>query len=378
MESAAPQTPVQALEALQNAYSRFLDALPEARRASLGEAIGFFLRSDGNPKLGSLVDAFAEELPVHVEALKTRLAACPAEEADRLATQALEGIAPCVVVIDELEKIFGGVDRESSSEVGSNLFSQFLQWMEKPQKKRMLIIATANRIDRLPSECKRKGRFDEIFSVNIPNRRECLAIVKVHLKKYEDVLEAAEGGTDAVIDELAEAFMRLAARKRRFVSGADIEGICRFLFTSLFSSYISSLERDPEGLRSAQAGGKPFQYPKAEVLAALETEIGRTRSFFDSNMAETAQYWLQTKELAFRSASEEGDDLFQSAGYLFAEDTYKFYVQSGESGKRQPVCGEPYAKNLEAMAANAAQSGDYDGALRATLAKYIYAQKPKN
>ncbi|MFQ9918038.1 MAG: hypothetical protein ACLRWQ_18255, partial [Flavonifractor plautii] len=60
------------------------------RRASLGEAIGFFLRSDGNPKLGSLVDAFAEELPVHVEALKTRLAACPAEEADRLATQALE------------------------------------------------------------------------------------------------------------------------------------------------------------------------------------------------------------------------------------------------------------------------------------------------
>lgn len=90
MESAAPQTPVQALEALQNAYSRFLDALLEARRASLGEAIGFFLRSDGNPKLGSLVDAFAEELPVHVEALKTRLAACPAEEADRLATQALE------------------------------------------------------------------------------------------------------------------------------------------------------------------------------------------------------------------------------------------------------------------------------------------------
>lgn len=44
MESAAPQTPVQALEALQNAYSRFLAALPEARRASLGEAIGFFLR----------------------------------------------------------------------------------------------------------------------------------------------------------------------------------------------------------------------------------------------------------------------------------------------------------------------------------------------
>lgn len=90
MESAAPQTPVQALEALQNAYSRFLDALPEARRASLGEAIGFFLHSDDNPKLGSLVDAFAEELPVHVEALKTQLAACPAEEADRLAAQALE------------------------------------------------------------------------------------------------------------------------------------------------------------------------------------------------------------------------------------------------------------------------------------------------
>ena len=87
---AVPQTPVQALEALQNAYSRFLDALPEARRASLGEAIGFFLHSDGNPKLGSLVDAFAEELPVHVEALKTQLAACPAEEADRLAAQALE------------------------------------------------------------------------------------------------------------------------------------------------------------------------------------------------------------------------------------------------------------------------------------------------
>lgn len=59
-------------------------------QGQLGEAIGFFLHSDGNPKLGSLVDAFAEELPVHVEALKTQLAACPAEEADRLAAQALE------------------------------------------------------------------------------------------------------------------------------------------------------------------------------------------------------------------------------------------------------------------------------------------------
>ena len=90
MESAAPQTPVQALEALQNAYSRFLDALPEARRASLGRPSASSSHSDGNPKLGSLVDAFAEELPVHVEALKTQLAACPAEEADRLAAQALE------------------------------------------------------------------------------------------------------------------------------------------------------------------------------------------------------------------------------------------------------------------------------------------------
>lgn len=78
MESAAPQTPVQALEALQNAYSRFLDALPEARRASLGEAIGFFLHMDGQ--------LFSEG--VHQTAQLG--IAVRAEEADRLATQALE------------------------------------------------------------------------------------------------------------------------------------------------------------------------------------------------------------------------------------------------------------------------------------------------
>ena len=92
MESAAPQTPVQALEALQNAYSRFLDALPEARRASLGEAIGFFLRSDGNPKLGSLVDAFAEELPAQALELML-LYPRPKDGATEFSLAAFEGFA---------------------------------------------------------------------------------------------------------------------------------------------------------------------------------------------------------------------------------------------------------------------------------------------
>lgn len=90
MNEVTPRTPAQALEALDAGYARFLEDLIQARKTSLNEAVEFFLRYQGNPRVGAVLDAFAEGLTAHVEELRGLLAACTAEEADGFAAQALE------------------------------------------------------------------------------------------------------------------------------------------------------------------------------------------------------------------------------------------------------------------------------------------------
>ena len=129
----------------------------------------------------------------------------------RRALQMAEAVSPCVLWVDEVEKAFAGIGNAaggSGSEVTSRLFGYFLTWMQEKAKP-VFVVTTANDISSLPPELLRKGRFDEVFNVDLPTEEEREAILNLHLRKR------GHGGTS--IGELAQ--------ETEGFSGADLEGV---------------------------------------------------------------------------------------------------------------------------------------------------------
>ena len=119
-----------------------------------------------------------------------------------------ESISPCVLWVDELEKAFVGMSGNNASEVSSRLLGYFLTWLQEKTAP-VFIIATANDITALPPELLRKGRFDEIFYVGFPTKKERKKIIEIHLTK------AKQDASQFDIEELA--------KECRDYAGADIE-----------------------------------------------------------------------------------------------------------------------------------------------------------
>lgn len=102
----------------------------------------------------------------------------------RNALKTAESISPVLLFIDELDKSFAGSAGSSDSDGGtsSRIFGSFLTWMQEKTSP-VFVMATANRVERLPGEFLRKGRFDEIFFVDLPNDEERQEIFRIHLSK---------------------------------------------------------------------------------------------------------------------------------------------------------------------------------------------------
>ena len=92
-----------------------------------------------------------------------------------------EAMSPCILWIDEIDKGFGG-DARSDGGTSQRVLASLLTWMAEKESA-VFVIATANAIDKLPAELLRKGRFDEIFFLDLPNSEERLSILDLHLKK---------------------------------------------------------------------------------------------------------------------------------------------------------------------------------------------------
>ncbi|WP_104639736.1 AAA family ATPase [Helicobacter bizzozeronii] len=135
------------------------------------------------------------------------------EENMRAALQLAEAISPCVLWIDEIEKAFSGMGaNEGAHEVSRRLFGHFLTWMEE-KSSMVFIVATANDITRFPPEFLRKGRFDELFFVDLPGAKEREQILKIHLQKRHQnpqnlnlasVAKACEGFSGADLENLVK------------------------------------------------------------------------------------------------------------------------------------------------------------------------------
>jgi AAA+ superfamily predicted ATPase len=93
-----------------------------------------------------------------------------------------EALAPCVLWIDEIDKAFAGIDGKGDGGTTSRVFGTFITWLAE-KKTPVFVVATANNIQSLPPEILRKGRFDEIFFVGLPNQEEREAIFNVHLSR---------------------------------------------------------------------------------------------------------------------------------------------------------------------------------------------------
>lgn len=100
----------------------------------------------------------------------------------REALRMAEAVAPCIMWIDEIEKGFAG--SSGGHETTLRVLGQFLTWMQE-KKESVFVIATANDVTALPAEFLRKGRFDEMFFVNVPNQKERKEIYQIHLRKYK-------------------------------------------------------------------------------------------------------------------------------------------------------------------------------------------------
>ena len=132
------------------------------------------------------------------------------EENMRKAIALAEAISPCVLWIDELEKAFAGVNG-TGNEVTVRLFGTFLTWMQEKTSS-TFVVATANDITKLPPELMRKGRFDEIFYVGLPNDEERRKIFEIHIRKRRK-------------NDLNSIDISYLASKTGGYSGADVEGV---------------------------------------------------------------------------------------------------------------------------------------------------------
>ncbi len=106
------------------------------------------------------------------------------EENVRMAIKTAESIAPSILWLDELEKGFAGMGQGGSTDGGTSqrVFGTFLTWLQEKTSP-VFVVATSNNISALPPELLRKGRFDEIFYIDLPNKSEREDIFKIHLDK---------------------------------------------------------------------------------------------------------------------------------------------------------------------------------------------------
>jgi SpoVK/Ycf46/Vps4 family AAA+-type ATPase len=168
----------------------------------------------------------------------------------RRAMQTAERIAPVILWIDELEKAFASGGSEDGG-VSQRVLGTFLSWMQD-RKGDVFIVATANDVSRLPAEFLRKGRFDEIFFVDLPNEEARHAIFEIHLRKRD------KDPATLPIDELVRATPEF--------SGAEIEQV---IVSGLYTAFAEKKAVDVSLLLAEIAATRPLAQVMAERITAL-------------------------------------------------------------------------------------------------------------
>jgi SpoVK/Ycf46/Vps4 family AAA+-type ATPase len=174
----------------------------------------------------------------------------------RNALKVAESISPMILFIDELDKAFAGGAGSADSDGGtsSRIFGTFLTWMQE-KKSPVFVMATANRIEKLPSEFLRKGRFDELFFVDLPNAEERRDIFQIHLRKRRPNLETLERFDLEQLSKVSDGF-----------SGAEIE---QAVIAAMYEAFAQDREFTQLDIISAVKSTTPLSRTMTEQVAAL-------------------------------------------------------------------------------------------------------------
>jgi SpoVK/Ycf46/Vps4 family AAA+-type ATPase len=174
-----------------------------------------------------------------------------------------ENVAPCVLWIDEIEKGLSGAGSSNDGGVSTRMVGQFLFWLQEC-KKQVFVVATANDVSMLPSELLRRGRFDELFFVDLPTATERREIISLYMKKYLKI--EFDGELAEKIVDISDGF-----------TGADLESTVRDLaYRSLsntnfplneesiitaFNNVVPLSQTAPEKIESIRDWGKERAVP---------------------------------------------------------------------------------------------------------------------
>jgi SpoVK/Ycf46/Vps4 family AAA+-type ATPase len=171
----------------------------------------------------------------------------------RGALKTAESISPAILFIDELDKAFAGTAGSGDSDGGtsSRIFGSFLTWMQEKTSP-IFVMATANRVEKLPGEFLRKGRFDEIFFVDLPTQSEREAVFRIHLSKRNRDIERFDL---TQLSKVADGF-----------SGAEIE---QALIAAMYDAFAQDREFNQLDIIAAIKATLPLSRTMTEQVTAL-------------------------------------------------------------------------------------------------------------
>jgi SpoVK/Ycf46/Vps4 family AAA+-type ATPase len=181
------------------------------------------------------------------------------EENLRRAIRVAESAAPAVLWVDEIDKALSGAASSGTSDggVSARVLGTFLTWLQE-KKAAVFVVATANRVDGLPPELLRKGRFDEIFFIDLPDARERTEILNIHIRRR---------GRDPAAFDLAQ----VAARASSF-SGAELEQV---VVEGLYLAFAQGVELATPHLLTAVSQTFPLAVTLAEEVERIRTWAAR-------------------------------------------------------------------------------------------------------
>jgi SpoVK/Ycf46/Vps4 family AAA+-type ATPase len=175
-----------------------------------------------------------------------------------------EAMAPCVLFVDELDKGFAGLGSGFVGDSGTSarVFGTILTWMEEKTAP-VFIAATANSVETLPPEVLRKGRFDEIFFIDLPSERERREIFEVHLSRVRP-------------NRIREYDLDLLAFQSEGFSGAEIE---QSVFEAMHIAFDQRREFETEDILRAMSAIVPLSKTAEERIARIHewASSGRCR-----------------------------------------------------------------------------------------------------
>ena len=174
-----------------------------------------------------------------------------------------ENVSPCILWIDEIEKGLSGAGSSNDGGVSTRMVGQFLFWLQEC-KKQVFVVATANDVSMLPSELLRRGRFDELFFIDLPTADERRDILSLYMRKYlqldfsgpfaDKIVEITEGFTGADLESTVRDLAYRSIANESFV--LDEECIM-----AAFNNVVPLSQTSPEKIEAIRNWGKERAVP---------------------------------------------------------------------------------------------------------------------